>query len=405
MFVPTSGNKMASLGLLRFSLAAFFFTLTESQASNQLFTCSEYTLRLDFPDGYNKFQPSERIDFMSGEPASVNVTLFVDQVKEIYDHTHSVELLMTVRFNWFDERILNPHDSCIGLIEADDFERMWKPAVTFANADSVSSRPSLNADVANVIYAAGGQFWWDQMISVQFFCDMDFSRYPLDTQLCEFRMVSASLPDILLRFNNTDKALGVIPPPNQSENELAYDVSYAIMAVEDSQSRYKDDEFFLMSAAGFNMILKRRTLPYMLNIYIPTGGLVIISFASYLIPPESYPGRMGLLVTIFLVLTNIGTGTRAKSPSSGTLTVVDQWLLVCNCFIAVALLEYAFVLFTIRRQHDKDKMTEGKPPSARRLSYQMSSREWRWLNTIDRVTFFISPIVFLIFVIVYAVTV
>ena len=39
--------------------------------------------------------------------------------------------------------------------------------------------------------------------------------------------------------------------------------------------------------------------------YIPTGLFATLSLISYLIKPEIVPGRMALLVTLFLVLINI----------------------------------------------------------------------------------------------------
>ena len=76
--------------------------------------------------------------------------------------------------------------------------------------------------------------------------------------------------------------------------------------------------------------------------------LVIISWVSFFIPPDTVPGRMGLLVTIFLVLSNVATGTRANSPGSGKVTVIDIWLQGCIFFVACALFEYAFLLFYMR---------------------------------------------------------
>ena len=37
----------------------------------------------------------------------------------------------------------------------------------------------------------------------------------------------------------------------------------------------------------------------------PPGLFVITSWASFLIPPEVVPGRMAMLITLFLVLINI----------------------------------------------------------------------------------------------------
>ena len=44
---------------------------------------------------------------------------------------------------------------------------------------------------------------------------------------------------------------------------------------------------------------------YVYVYYLPSGLFVITSWASFLIPPEVVPGRMAMLITLFLVLINI----------------------------------------------------------------------------------------------------
>ena len=44
---------------------------------------------------------------------------------------------------------------------------------------------------------------------------------------------------------------------------------------------------------------------YIITCYLPSGMFVMVSWISFLIPPDVVPGRMTLLITIFLVLVNI----------------------------------------------------------------------------------------------------
>ena len=52
-----------------------------------------------------------------------------------------------------------------------------------------------------------------------------------------------------------------------------------------------------------------------MNTYLPTALLTIASFISFLIPADVVPGRMALLVTIFLImLVNIRATERRMGP-------------------------------------------------------------------------------------------
>ncbi len=77
----------------------------------------------------------------------------------------------------------------------------------------------------------------------------------------------------------------------------------------------EDDEFYEFYAnddfeqgkkyVGFDIELVRTITPFVLKYYLPCAGIVIVSQMSFLISPSSIPGRVALLVTLFLVLTNL----------------------------------------------------------------------------------------------------
>lgn len=62
------------------------------------------------------------------------------------------------------------------------------------------------------------------------------------------------------------------------------------------------------SVYGFYLHLERHFLPHLMRTYLPTGLIVVTSWASFLIDPRTVPGRMTLLVTLLLVLINVSIG-------------------------------------------------------------------------------------------------
>ena len=49
------------------------------------------------------------------------------------------------------------------------------------------------------------------------------------------------------------------------------------------------------SVAGFELTLKRKVSHYIITCYLPSGMFVIVSWISFLIPPDIVPGRYCLL--------------------------------------------------------------------------------------------------------------
>ena len=71
-------------------------------------------------------------------------------------------------------------------------------------------------------------------------------------------------------------------------------------------------------------------------------------FYSFLIPPEAYPGRIGLLLTTLLVLINIFIDVIEHTPTSDGINNVQSWLLTCIMFVVSTLMIYALILCQIQ---------------------------------------------------------
>ena len=80
------------------------------------------------------------------------------------------------------------------------------------------------------------------------------------------------------------------------------------------------------------------TLEYYKNVNF-LGLFVIVSWISFLIPMDVIPGRMALLVTLFLVLVNIFNTVTTNTPKAEGLTAIEAWMLACILFVFGALIE------------------------------------------------------------------
>ena len=69
----------------------------------------------------------------------------------------------------------------------------------------------------------------------------------------------------------------------------------------DRNDYYEMDNYYI----GFTVFMVRNTAPFVMKYYLPCAAIVLVSQISFLISPDQIPGRVALLVTLFLVLTNI----------------------------------------------------------------------------------------------------
>ena len=95
---------------------------------------------------------------------------------------------------------------------------------------------------------------------------------------------------------------------SEATNEIPqYDVKFE--ELESKTMRFKS-RWRNISVAGFQIRLTRRFTPILINIYLPCMMLILVSFNGFVIPDHMIPGRMALLVTIFLMLVNIGNSEK-----------------------------------------------------------------------------------------------
>ena len=71
---------------------------------------------------------------------------------------------------------------------------------------------------------------------------------------------------------------------------------------------------------GVAINLQRYSEPFIFKYYIPCSALTIITSMSFFVPPKVVPGRGGMMVTMFLVLTNIFSNSKVMLLNSTMLS-------------------------------------------------------------------------------------
>ena len=116
--------------------------------------------------------------------------------------------------------------------------------------------------------------------------------------------------------------------------------------------------------AGFELTLRRKVSHYIITYYLPSGMFVIVSWISFLVPPDIVPGRMTLLVTVFLVLVNIFNTITTNIPKAEGLTAIEAWVIVCVLFVFGALIEYAGLLLKMKLEATRRQSPVSHVPSS-----------------------------------------
>ena len=124
-------------------------------------------------------------------------------------------------------------------------------------------------------------------------CSFEFSGFPFDVHKCRLEM---EFPfDWNITVHNKRKHI-----MNNNVNE--YDLELQEI---DPSSTYKPFLALHETMFGLDIHIRRQLSKYVLQYYLPSIAIVIGSSVSFIIPLSAIPGRVALVVTDFLTLSNI----------------------------------------------------------------------------------------------------
>ena len=156
--------------------------------------------------------------------------------------------------------------------------------------------------------------------------------------MCSFKLVSEFYASESLHFELD------LEDRTAKHGSLKYDYTIESLNANITYPEWNDT----FSTAGFNLRLERHYLKHLLSYFLPSMLFVLVSWTSFLIPPEAIPGRMALLITILLVLVNLFATVIQTQPPAKYPTVLEIWILSCMLFVCGALFAYAILLFKRR---------------------------------------------------------
>ena len=119
------------------------------------------------------------------------------------------------------------------------------------------------------------------------YCTFDLPRYPFDKQQCKFRLGSRS----------SDTVFTLEDPTNHYHQMVSYQASNFF-----TSTTFVNDT---NGAIGVDITMSRDIQSFVLKYYVTCIAIVILSNFSFVFPLTDKSGRVGLLVTLFLTLTNL----------------------------------------------------------------------------------------------------
>ena len=183
-------------------------------------------------------------------------------------------------------------------------------------------------------------------------CDLDFHGFPFDKHICNIEITSNDLNAEFLQFETTPE-----PSWNFGKKLNRHKTRHFNPEILPLKKRNFTWAGKPWSITGFSIELTTRSAEFVYNYMFPSALCVMVSWITFLIPPEDVNGRVAILITMLLVLVTIFNSVLEKTPraSDGT-TAIISWMLVMLSFVCAAFVAYACsLMYKKKKELDKSR--------------------------------------------------
>ncbi|XP_059377561.1 gamma-aminobutyric acid receptor subunit pi-like [Carassius carassius] len=283
--------------------------------------------------GYNRYL---RPNFNQG-PVKIGMSLDIASIDAISEINMDYTATIFLRQRWGDSRLIFPGNESLSL-DGRLVSLLWIPD-TFIPDSKRSFLHDVTVENRLIRIFSNGTVLYALRITATIACNMDLTKYPMDRQECTLQLESwgYNLQDVVFywtRGNDSVKGLDTLRLAQYSVESYYTTVSQAVY------------ETGLYPKLVLHFSLRRNVLFFILETYVPSTLLVVLSWVSFWISQSSVPARTCIGVTTVLTMTTLMMGARTSLPNANCfIKAIDVYLGICFTFIFGALLEYACAHF------------------------------------------------------------
>ncbi|XP_069953598.1 glutamate-gated chloride channel isoform X2 [Cherax quadricarinatus] len=253
---------------------------------------------------------------------------------------------ITFRMIWRDSRLAFSSPAGVTYVTILDPYLAWLPDAFFKNAKTTQHK-SIHPESFIRLFP-DGRLIYSSRLNLKQSCPMDLQRFPHDTQVCHINVASYGYTSDNLVFRMADES------PIAFSRELHTDrFSFEKYETGFCNSTTATGEY---SCIEVSMKIRRVFGSYLLDWYIPTIFLVIVSWFAFLIPPTQFLGRLLLTLIPLITLASFCNLFKESLASVPYIRAVDIFTGISLVIIFGTLVHV--ILCQVRGSKSQEKRTE-----------------------------------------------
>ncbi|XP_023294732.1 gamma-aminobutyric acid receptor subunit beta isoform X1 [Lucilia cuprina] len=278
-----------------------------------------------------------------GPPVEVGVTMYVLSISSLSEVKMDFTLDFYFRQFWTDPRLAYRKRPGVETLSvgSEFIKNIWVPDTFFVNEKQSYFHIATTSNEFIRVHHSGS-ITRSIRLTITASCPMNLQYFPMDRQLCHIEIESFgyTMRDIRYFWRDGLSSVGM-----SSEVELP---QFRVLG-----HRQRATEINLTtgnySRLACEIQFVRSMGYYLIQIYIPSGLIVIISWVSFWLNRNATPARVALGVTTVLTMTTLMSSTNAALPKISYVKSIDVYLGTCFVMVFASLLEYATVGYMAKR--------------------------------------------------------
>ncbi|XP_053488543.1 gamma-aminobutyric acid receptor subunit rho-2a [Ictalurus furcatus] len=285
-----------------------------------------------------------------GGPAiPVGVDVQVESLDSISEVDMDFTMTLYLRHYWKDERLSFASTTNKSMtFDGRLVKKIWVPDVFFVHSKRSFIHDTTTENIMLRVFP-DGHVLYSLRVTVTAACNMDFSRFPLDSQTCSLELESYAYTDedLMLYWKSGDESLSTDDRISLSQFLIQKFHTTSRLAFYSSTGWY--------NRLYINFTLRRHIFFFLLQTYFPATLMVMLSWVSFWIDRRAVPARVSLGITTVLTMSTIITGVNASMPRVSYIKAVDIYLWVSFVFVFLSVLEYAAVNYLSTVQDRRER--------------------------------------------------
>ncbi|XP_053651806.1 gamma-aminobutyric acid receptor subunit beta isoform X6 [Cherax quadricarinatus] len=289
--------------------------------------------------GYDK-----RIRPKYGEShVDVGITMHILSISSLSEVQMDFTMDFYFRQYWTDPRLDFSANKGLNEIQVstDYTGKIWVPDTFFPNEKRAYYHTATTPNELLRI-SSQGNVLRSIRLTITASCPMNLQYFPMDRQLCiiEIESFGYSMDHIRLSWHAGDRSVVIESDVSLPQfRVLGYNRKTIISSTSTGNYSRLLCEIMFVRSMGY----------YLIQIYIPSSLIVVISWVSFWLNRSATPARVSLGVTTVLTMTTLMSSTNAALPKISYVKSIDVYLGTCFVMVFASLLEYAAVGYMGKR--------------------------------------------------------